>query len=172
MATITQTQNMLSAKRLPEDIIPREPRKIGNLKGDLLVQEVVQVSPDSPDSLDTSEVSPIDTTPKVSTQEQTQNALIINATRKYEIVLDFPAPRDISPTEVVIRNYATGLNHIDWKSVDYNFCLPELPWITGREMAGVVEEVGTEVSRVKKGDRVWTSKSSYSFQAMTYFGLT
>ncbi|KAB5549630.1 hypothetical protein GE09DRAFT_1223451 [Coniochaeta sp. 2T2.1] len=31
----------------------------------------------------------------------------------------------------------TSLNHIDWKSVEYNFCLPELPWVTGREMAGV-----------------------------------
>lgn len=58
----------------------------------------------------------------------------------------------------MIRNYAVGLNPIDWKSVDYNFCLPAFPWVTGREMAGVVERVGSEVKGCKVGDRVWTSK--------------
>ncbi|TVY90942.1 G patch domain-containing protein, partial [Lachnellula willkommii] len=59
--------------------------------------------------------------------------------------------------EVVISNRATGLNPIDYKSVDYNFCLPEFPWVTGREMAGVVEMVGAGVRDVKVGDHVWTS---------------
>jgi NADPH:quinone reductase-like Zn-dependent oxidoreductase len=57
----------------------------------------------------------------------------------------------------VISNHATGLNPIDYKSVDYNFCLPEFPWVTGREMAGVVEAVGSAVTDVKVGDHVWTS---------------
>ncbi|KAK2755567.1 hypothetical protein FQN54_006507 [Arachnomyces sp. PD_36] len=59
--------------------------------------------------------------------------------------------------EVMIRNCAVGLNPIDWKSVDYNFCIPEFPWVTGREMAGVVEKVGAAVTNLKPGDRVWTS---------------
>ena len=37
--------------------------------------------------------------------------------------------------EIIISNRATGLNPIDYKSVDYNFFLPSLPWITGREMS-------------------------------------
>lgn len=49
-----------------------------------------------------------------------------------------------------------GLNPIDFKSVDYNFCLPAFPWVTGREMAGVVEEVGAAVTGFVPGDRVWT----------------
>lgn len=90
---------------------------------------------------------------------QTQTALLVTPDRGYQLVHDFPVPQILGPEEVMIRNCATGLNHIDWKSVDYNFCLPELPWITGREMAGVVESVGSEVKTFRKGDRVWTSKS-------------
>ncbi|KFA54954.1 hypothetical protein S40293_02305 [Stachybotrys chartarum IBT 40293] len=88
---------------------------------------------------------------------QTQSALLVTADRSYKIVADFPVPQTLAPHEVMIRNHATGLNHIDWKSVDYNFCLPELPWITGREMAGVVERVGAGVTKYQPGDKVWTS---------------
>lgn len=61
------------------------------------------------------------------------------------------------PNEVIIRTKAVGLNPIDWKSVDYNFCMPSFPWIGGREVAGIVEEVGANVTDVKVGDRVWAS---------------
>lgn len=90
--------------------------------------------------------------------KEVQNALVVTAERKYQLTSDFPVPEELGADEVMIRNRATGLNHIDWKSVDYNFCLPELPWITGREMAGVVERVGSHVTNVKEGDHVWTSK--------------
>jgi NADPH:quinone reductase-like Zn-dependent oxidoreductase len=59
--------------------------------------------------------------------------------------------------EVVISNHATGLNPIDYKSVDYNFGLPQFPWVTGREMAGKVEAAGPEVTDLKVGDHVWAS---------------
>ncbi|KAI1614620.1 chaperonin 10-like protein [Exophiala viscosa] len=59
--------------------------------------------------------------------------------------------------EIMIRSRAVGLNHIDWKSVQYNICLPSFPWIMGREMAGVVEKVGSAVTDFKVGDHVWTS---------------
>ncbi|KAL1894355.1 hypothetical protein Sste5346_005854 [Sporothrix stenoceras] len=87
----------------------------------------------------------------------THTALVINAERGYELVADFESPTALAPTEVRIRNKATGLNHIDWMSVAYNFCLPSLPWITGREMAGVVDAVGSDVEKVKVGDAVWTT---------------
>ena len=88
----------------------------------------------------------------------TQNALLVTQNRTYCLVDDFPAPQKLEPNEVMIRNQAAGLNHIDWKSVDYGFCLPQLPWVTGREMAGVIERVGSAVVKFKPGDRVWTSK--------------
>ncbi|ETS79628.1 hypothetical protein PFICI_09481 [Pestalotiopsis fici W106-1] len=87
----------------------------------------------------------------------TQRALVVNHERKYELRQDFATPAYLADHEVKIRTCAVGLNQIDYKSVDYNFCLPQLPWITGREMAGVVEEVGAGVAHLHPGQRVWTS---------------
>jgi len=93
-----------------------------------------------------------------ATISSTQTALIITQDRSYRLESEFPTPQDLGAGEVIIRNRAVGLNHIDWKSVEYNFCLPELPWITGREMAGVVERIGSGVTKFKTGDAVWTCK--------------
>jgi hypothetical protein len=86
----------------------------------------------------------------------TQTALLVTPERKYRLETSFPVPQNLGKDEIMIRSRAVGLNHIDWKSVEWNFCLPEFPWVTGREMAGVVEKVGSEVSHVKAGDAVWT----------------
>ncbi|KAK6401836.1 hypothetical protein LTR95_019138, partial [Oleoguttula sp. CCFEE 5521] len=67
-----------------------------------------------------------------------------------------PYPSIDNPNEVMIRIKAVGLNPIDWKSVDYNFCMPSFPWIGGREATGVVEAVGSNVHHLTIGDRVWT----------------
>ncbi|TVY56739.1 Trans-enoyl reductase eqxC [Lachnellula cervina] len=88
--------------------------------------------------------------------QKSNRALIVAAKGAYDFV-DLPFPTLSHEQEVVISNRATGLNPIDYKSVDYNFCLPEFPWVTGREMAGVVEMVGPGVRDVKVGDHVWTS---------------
>ena len=87
----------------------------------------------------------------------TQKALIVVQKGEYELIDTHAFPILMNEEEVVIRNLATGLNPIDWKSVDYNFCLPAFPWVTGREMAGIVEKVGSQVTTCKAGDRVWTS---------------
>lgn len=87
-------------------------------------------------------------------------ALLVVAKGQYEIRESYPFPSLEHDEEVIIRTRAVGLNPIDWKSVDYGFCLPEFPWITGREMAGIVEKVGAAVTQVKVGQRVWTSKSA------------
>ena len=47
----------------------------------------------------------------------------------YELSHTCPIPEFMADDEVMIRNHATGLNPIDWKSVDFNFCLPEFPWV-------------------------------------------
>ncbi|TVY44836.1 Dehydrogenase [Lachnellula subtilissima] len=92
-----------------------------------------------------------------SEEASTHRALVIASKRQYALLELHPSPKFENDTEVMVRNHAVGLNPIDWKSVDYNFCLPAFPWVTGREMAGVVEKVGSRVTEFKKGDRVWTS---------------
>lgn len=58
-----------------------------------------------------------------------QSALVVPRKGEYEIQKDFPMPH-VDDNEVMIRTAAVGLNPIDWKSVDYNFCLPEFPWVS------------------------------------------
>ena len=97
--------------------------------------------------------------PVLHERSRSNRALIVTSKGTYAFA-EHPFPELEHEREVVIRNHATGLNPIDFKSVDYNFCLPEFPWVTGREMAGVVEHVGREVERegeIRAGDRVWTS---------------
>ncbi|KFA54651.1 hypothetical protein S40293_02221 [Stachybotrys chartarum IBT 40293] len=96
----------------------------------------------------------------------TNPALLVVAKGKYEVRESFSFPSLSHDGEVVIRTETVGLNPIDWKSVDYGFCLPDFPWITGREMAGTVERVGSEVTSLKVGQRVWTSKNSSSEHEM------
>ncbi|KAI1800007.1 GroES-like protein [Daldinia bambusicola] len=86
----------------------------------------------------------------------TQKALVVARKGEYEIRQDFPMPT-VGEDEIMIQGHYVGLNPIDWKSVDYNFCLPEFPWVTGREMSGVVARVGSAVTSFKPGDYVWTS---------------
>ncbi|KAF2400583.1 GroES-like protein [Trichodelitschia bisporula] len=93
-------------------------------------------------------------TPDIPTS---QTALVVARKGEYELRSNHDMPKLESDDEVIIRTHAVGLNPIDWKSVSYNFCLPSFPHITGREMAGVVERVGTNVTHLQPGDPVWTS---------------
>jgi hypothetical protein len=59
----------------------------------------------------------------------TQQALTVAAKHTYLLDKSFPVPEIENGDEVLICNYAVGLNPIDWKSVDWNFCLPAFPWV-------------------------------------------
>jgi S-(hydroxymethyl)glutathione dehydrogenase / alcohol dehydrogenase len=62
-------------------------------------------------------------------------------------------PTDPGPRDVIVRVTASGLCHSDLSVI--NGTLPmQPPAILGHEGAGVIESVGAEVTRVKKGDRV------------------
>ncbi|KAG5370600.1 hypothetical protein CKK34_0709 [Yarrowia sp. E02] len=65
------------------------------------------------------------------------------------------------PDEVLVRNKVIGLNPIDWKAVRYGFGVYSLPWINGRESVGVVESVGSEVTRIRAGQEVIVTSTSY-----------
>jgi len=73
---------------------------------------------------------------------------------KYE---DAPDPTP-GPGEVLVRVNAASLNPIDWKirsgAAKARFPI-EFPYIPGRDVAGIVREVGADVLGFKEGDRVF-----------------
>ena len=72
---------------------------------------------------------------------------------KYESDVPRPVP---GPDEVLVHVKAAGVNPVDILVSEGGFGKEELPFIPGSDFAGVIEEVGTEVTgSVKKGDRVY-----------------
>ena len=93
---------------------------------------------------------------------KTQRALILRGPKqRYELVDDWPFPLIQRPNEVLIRIEAIGLNPIDWKSADFGFGIPALPAVNGRDLAGVIVDVGSAVKRLKKGDKVFGPSTQY-----------
>jgi hypothetical protein len=58
-----------------------------------------------------------------------QRALVVARKGGYELRDDYAVPQLENEDEIMIRSCAVGLNPIDWKSVSYNFCLPQFPWV-------------------------------------------
>jgi len=78
------------------------------------------------------------------------------------------------PAELLIRVYATSVNPIDTyvRSGAVAFQLPA-PYILGCDAAGVVEQVGSEVTGFEIGDRVWcTNQGLLGVQGTTAEKIT
>ena len=70
---------------------------------------------------------------------------------------DLPDPSPNS-TEVLVRTKAVSLNPVDtYIRNGANFWELPKPFVIGCDVAGVVEQVGSDVKRFKVGDRVWGS---------------
>ncbi|MDZ7721162.1 MAG: NAD(P)H-quinone oxidoreductase [Balneolaceae bacterium] len=68
---------------------------------------------------------------------------------------EFPDPHP-EPHEILVKVEATALNRADLLQKAGNYPVPEgASPILGLEMAGVVEETGSEVTEFKQGDRVF-----------------
>jgi NADPH:quinone reductase-like Zn-dependent oxidoreductase len=72
-----------------------------------------------------------------------------------QVVTDLPVPSLVASTDVRVRIHAVALNHIDL------FVLRGLPgasvaprWIVCADGAGTVDEIGSDVSGLARGDRV------------------
>ena len=70
-----------------------------------------------------------------------------------------PSPK---PNEALVEIKASGVNFIDVYFREGRYPSP-LPFINGQEAAGVVKEVGNEVTNVKVGDRVAYTSSLGSY---------
>ncbi|KAK3317531.1 chaperonin 10-like protein [Cercophora scortea] len=93
---------------------------------------------------------------------ETQTVLLLHAARQpYQLTENYPVPQVQGEHEVLVRTQAIGLNPIDWKAPDFNFAIPELPYISGRELAGEVVQRPNEKSRLKARDRVLVISTDY-----------
>jgi len=72
---------------------------------------------------------------------------------------EVPTPKP-GPGEVLVRVHAVGVNPVETYVRAGTYArLPELPYTPGNDGAGVVEQVGPDVTEFKAGDRVYTAGS-------------
>lgn len=82
---------------------------------------------------------------------KTKAAVLFEAHKPFEIVeLDLDGP---GPGEILIKFTAAGLCHSDLHLTDGDLP-PRFPIVGGHEGAGIIEEVGLGVTKVKPGDHV------------------
>ena len=75
------------------------------------------------------------------------------------VFADIPKPA-LKPDEILVRVHAAGLNPIDYmipKGTFKPMLKFQLPATLGSDLAGVVVEVGSRVTRFKPGDAVFAS---------------
>ncbi|KIL52954.1 zinc-binding dehydrogenase [Jeotgalibacillus campisalis] len=65
--------------------------------------------------------------------------------------IEKPSP---ASDEIVVQVKAASLNPVDYKTGENGFPGWSYPHILGLDVAGIVDEVGSEVTTIKKGDRV------------------
>ncbi|KAJ9145401.1 Zinc-binding dehydrogenase [Pleurostoma richardsiae] len=93
---------------------------------------------------------------------ETQTVLLLHAPKeRYQVTQDFPVPEFSHDRELLVRTRAIGLNPIDWKAPDFNFGIPELPYISGRELSGDVVKLNKGASRLSPGDKVLVISTDY-----------
>lgn len=82
---------------------------------------------------------------------------------KLELVNDWPEP-ELGDHDVLIDVKAAGLNFPDVLMIQgkYQF-QPEMPFVPGGECSGVIAAAGTNVTRVKVGDRVVSAGGTGAF---------
>ncbi|KZM19130.1 uncharacterized protein EKO05_0010208 [Ascochyta rabiei] len=92
-----------------------------------------------------------------------QSALLLHAIRQpYEVAVDHAVPEIQHDSELLVKVTAVGLNPIDWKAPDYNFGIPVLPYVSGRELSGIVVKAPKAPdSRIREGDVVTIPSTDY-----------
>lgn len=97
----------------------------------------------------------------MATIPTTQKSLVLPAEGLPYTVAETAVPRP-GPDDVLVKIEATGINPFEWKVATpiFSWLIPGYPFITGTDGAGVVVEVGENVSKFTTGDRMyalWTS---------------
>ena len=84
---------------------------------------------------------------------------------------DLPAPV-AAASQVLVQVSAVAVNPIDTyiRQGTYHVELPR-PFVVGRDMTGVVSQIGAGVTQFKPGDRVWCNNQGYSGRQGTFAEL-
>jgi len=69
------------------------------------------------------------------------------------VAVELPEPTP-GPGQIRIRVRACGVCHTDLHTVEGDLDLPRLPLIPGHQIVGVVDQLGANVTRFRRGDRV------------------
>lgn len=69
------------------------------------------------------------------------------------VVRKAPMPT-AGPGEVIVKNAAIAINPLDWHMQDAGVFVQQWPAIFGCDVAGDVYEVGLNVEKFRKGDRI------------------
>jgi NADPH:quinone reductase-like Zn-dependent oxidoreductase len=97
---------------------------------------------------------------QTTTSVQTMKAIRIHAYGGPEFLVYEDAPRpQPEKGEVLIRVHAAGVNPVDWKIREgylKDMLHRSLPLVPGWDVSGVVETVGPGVTRLKKGNEVYS----------------
>lgn len=80
-------------------------------------------------------------------------AAFIDGKGKPTQIRDAPYPNP-GADEITVKNHTLAINPVDWKIQDTGMYVQKYPVVVGCDVAGEVYEVGSNVNRFKKGDRV------------------
>jgi 2-desacetyl-2-hydroxyethyl bacteriochlorophyllide A dehydrogenase len=80
-------------------------------------------------------------------------AAVMHSVKAPLVIEDVPVP-NIGPREVLVETRTSGICGTDLHILEGHGYVPQLPHILGHEPAGVVAEIGNEVSGFQIGDRV------------------
>ena len=86
-------------------------------------------------------------------------------------MVDTAEDRYPDENEIVIKNAAVAINPIDWKIQDEPWQNFNYPLILGVDVAGIVVDVGSNVKRFKKGDRVLGHALSFATEDERHAGF-
>src|SRR2546421_11761116 len=93
--------------------------------------------------------------PTTMTEKETMKAVQIHAFGGPEVLQyeDVPQPQP-KANEILVRVHAAGVNPVDWKLRE-GYLHATLPMIMGIDFSGVVESVGSGVTKYRPGDAVF-----------------
>jgi hypothetical protein len=105
---------------------------------------------------------PLDDHSSPPLSESGQDVLLIHGPgQEYKLTQNHCIPSLNAENEILVKVIAVGLNPIDWKGPEYNFGLPSLPWINGRDLAGVVVKAHKTLRRIRIGDVILSPSTDY-----------